>query len=197
MRTLLLAAVAAFSLAACNQAGGGPALPRVQEGAVAPSELTRPSSGVQQVQVTAEVREQLTQYIGQQLDQMQNASGLTPVADGQSIQPMQPGTDHRMVLPLTAGTPYTFVGACDNDCNNVDIELISMTTGGVVASDMLPDDFPIVNYVPTENGEYMVRLILQTCTQAPCFAGARALSGAAGGGAPAQPEQQQGAASDK
>ena len=38
------------------------------------------------------------------------------------------------------------VGACDADCNNVDIELISMTTCGVVAGDTLPDDYPVVNF---------------------------------------------------
>lgn len=180
MRTLLLAAVAAFALTACNQ-GAGPAMPQVQEGAQAPMQLNPPTSGVQQVRITDEVRQNLTQYIDAQLDQMEGASGMTAVADGEAIVAMQPGTDNRMVLPLTAGTPYTFIGACDDDCNNVDIELISMTTGGVVASDVLDDDFPVVNFTPTENGQYMVRLILQTCTMAPCFAGSRALSGSPGG----------------
>lgn len=197
MRTLVLAAVAALALTACNQAGSGPALPRVQEGAQAPSELNPPTSGVQQVQVSEEVRQNLTQYITAQLDQVAGAIGMTAVANGEAIVAMQPGTDNRMVLPLTAGTPYTFIGACDDDCNNVDIELISMTTGGVVASDMLADDFPIVNFTPSENGDYMVRLILQTCTQAPCFAGSRALSGVAGAAAPAPAAAEGGAASDK
>ncbi len=192
MRNLLLAAVAAFALTACNQ-GSGPPLPRVQEGAQAPMQLQPPRSGVEQVQVSEEVRQQLTAYIGQQLDQMQNAAGMTPVANGEAILAMQPGTDNRQVLSLTANTPYMFIGACDNDCNNVDIELISMTTGGVVASDVLPDDFPVVNFTPTENGDYMVRLILQTCTQAPCFAGSRAISGTAGGAT----APQQAAGSDK
>jgi len=182
MRTMILAAVAALALTACNQGGGGPALPRVQEGATAPSTLT-PQPGTRQGQVDDATRTNLLAYIDQQLDQIQGATGMTPVENGEAIVPMQPGTDNRMVLALTAGTPYSFVGACDDDCNNVDIELISMTTGGVVASDMLADDFPIVNYTPSENGQYMVRLILQTCTMAPCFAGSRALSGVAGGAA--------------
>lgn len=186
MRTMILAAVAALALTACNQGGGGPALPRVQEGAQAPSTLT-PQPGTRQAQVDDATRTNLIAYINQQLDQIQGASGMTPVENGEAIVPMQPGTDNRMVLPLTAGTPYSFIGACDNDCNNVDIELISMTTGGVVASDMLADDFPIVQYTPTENGQYMVRLILQTCTTAPCFAGSRALSGVAGGAPAAAP----------
>ena len=197
MRTLLLAAVAALTLTACNPGGAGPALPRVQEGAQAPSTLT-PQPGTRQAQVDDATRDNLNAYIDNQLDQIQGATGMTPVENGEAIVPMQPGTDNRMVLALTAGTPYSFVGACDDDCTNVDIELISMTTGGVVASDMLPDDFPIVNYTPSENGQYMVRLILQTCTVAPCFAGSRALSGTAGGAPAADPAAaQEGAASDK
>ena len=85
-------------------------------------------------------------------------------------------------MELTANTPYTFLGACDGDCTNVDIELIDMRTGGVVASDMLPDDYPVVNFTAPANGQYMVRTILQVCTTAPCFTGMRALTQAAGGG---------------
>ena len=81
---------------------------------------------------------------------------------------------------MTANTSYVIVGACDGDCTNVDIELIDMTTGGVVASDMLPDDYPVVNFTPTADGQYMARLLLQNCTTAPCYAGARVVSSAAG-----------------
>ena len=71
---------------------------------------------------------------------------------------------------------YTVLGACDNDCNNVDVELIDMRTGGVVASDLLPDDYPVVSYTPTANGDYLARLILRTCTTAPCYTGMRLLT---------------------
>ena len=87
-------------------------------------------------------------------------------------------------MQLTAGTPYRIVGACDGDCTNVDIELISMTTGGVVASDMLPDDYPVVNFTPPANGQYIVRLLMQQCTVAPCYAGARVLQQGAGAAGP-------------
>jgi hypothetical protein len=97
---------------------------------------------------------------------------------------MQPGTDHRQNVTLTGGTAYRFVGACDGDCTNFDIELIDMRTGGVVASDMLPDDFPIVNYTPPANGQYIVRSLMQACSVAPCFAGTRALTATAAGAAP-------------
>lgn len=189
-RHFLLAAAAAATLAACNMLpgqGSGPALPPVQAGAQAPSVLT-PQPGVRQAQVTPEVRQQIVTNIGQQLDQFTGrfAGGMAPPAGfTDQINPMQPGTDHRFVMELTANTPYTFLGACDGDCTNVDIELIDMRTGGVVASDMLADDYPVVNFTAPANGQYMVRTILQVCTTAPCFTGMRALTQApaAAGGA--------------
>ncbi|MBL8543331.1 MAG: hypothetical protein JNJ63_05935 [Hyphomonadaceae bacterium] len=193
MMRMALAAMAAFALCGCDQlsqltgGGSGPPLPPVRQGAQAPMTQTRPTGQVQQANVTAEVRQQLIANIGQQLDSIgqQFAAGMAPPQGfTDQVQPMQPGTDHRFQIDLTAGTPYVFIGACDGDCTNVDIELIDVSTGGVVASDVLPDDYPVVQYQPQANGRYIVRLLMQTCTVAPCFAGARALmqSPNAGGG---------------
>lgn len=181
MRKAVLAAMAALALAACGQGGGGsgPALPKTQAGAQAPSVQTPPTSGVQQGNVTNEVRQQLIQQIGDLLGQVDNQfGGGMARAQGtvDEVAPMQPGTDHRWRVTLTGGTAYRVLGACDGDCTNVDIELIDMTTGGVVASDMLPDDYPVVDYTPAANGDYIVRVLMQTCTVAPCYGGARLLS---------------------
>jgi hypothetical protein len=182
MRQLLVAATAAFALAACGAGSDGPALPRVQAGATPPSTQS-PASPTEQTRVTDEVRQQLIAQIGQFLSATQNqyAAGSHTIGND-TIVPMQPGRDHRYIVDLNAGAMYGFIGACDGDCTNIDIELISMTTGGVVANDMLPDDFPIVSYRPEANGQYMVRLLMQACTQAPCYAGVREISDTPGGG---------------
>ncbi|MEZ5955808.1 MAG: hypothetical protein R3C27_01160 [Hyphomonadaceae bacterium] len=179
MRQLLIAAAAALALAACGQGGAdGPPLPRVQAGATPPSTQS-PASPTQQAQITDEVRQQLVENIGQQLTQLQGANARNYAQVGtDTIVPMQPGRDYRFLVDLTGGTEYGFIGACDGDCSNVDLELISMETGGVVANDMLPDDYPIFPYTPAANGQYMVRLLMQACTTAPCFAGARIVSNA-------------------
>jgi hypothetical protein len=180
MKRWVMAAVALAALGACNQltGGGEPPLPTVQAGAQAPTVLA-PKPPVQQANVTPEVRTQLLNQIKSLLDQTQEhfAAGMVP-ANGlaDEIKPMQPGTDHRWPVTLTAATPYTFIGACDGDCTNIDIELIDMRTGGVVASDMLPDDYPVVAFTPPANGQYLARVILQTCTTAPCYTGMRALT---------------------
>lgn len=188
MRRALLAAGAALMLVACGQLqqGSGPPLPPVQQGAQAPSALQRPAGRVQQARITDQERQQARELVGNYLDmaQQQLANGL-PSAEGTSDEfaEMQPGTDHRWQVDLTGGAAYRLVGACDNECSNMDIELIDVATGGVVASDMLEDDFPLVDYTPQANGRYIVRFIMQTCSVAPCFAGARILNA----GATAQP----------
>lgn len=188
MKTWMMAAASMALLAACNQlpgmGGGEPPLPPVQAGAQAPTQLPAAPS-VQQANVTPQVRQQLEAQMTQLLDNYagQFATGMTRVQGmNDEVKPMQPSTDHRWRVSLVANTAYTFLGACDGDCHNVDIELIDMRTGGVVASDMLPDDYPVVNYTPTANGDYIARIILQNCTTAPCYTGMRALSQPAGGG---------------
>jgi hypothetical protein len=186
MMRMMFAAAAALALAACNQGGNGPALPPVQEGAQAPSTLT-PQTAPQQANITDEVRQQLIAQMDTLLDayQQQFAASRTPVEGmADQVVALQPGTDNRWVVNLNAGTDYTFLGACDGDCTNVDIELIDMRTGGVVASDMLSDDYPVVNFTPPANGQYIARLLLQNCTVAPCYTGTRVLTQAAGSAAP-------------
>ncbi len=187
MRQLWVAGVVALMLAACGQGADGPALPPVKAGATPPSTQS-PASGTEQTQVTDEVRQQLITMIGQQLGQLQsaNAPNYAPVGND-TIVPMQPGRDHRFVVDLTGGTEYGFIGACDGDCTNVDLELIDMSTGGVVANDMLPDDYPIFGFTPPANAQYMVRLLMQACTRAPCYAGARVVSNGAGAPPPQAP----------
>jgi hypothetical protein len=183
---LWIAAAAAVALAACGQGGGGSGtdLPPVQAGAQAPMQLPAVSAPPQQAQLTSEQRTQLEQLVAGYLNNVQEqfGQGLAPAAGfSDHVAGMQPSTDDRWVVDLVAGTPYRIIGACDNECSNMDIELIDMNTGGVVASDVLPDDFPVVDFSPTANGRYMVRSIMQTCTVAPCYAGARILARSAGG----------------
>lgn len=182
MRIAVMAG-AMLALAACGQQGSGPALPPVKEGALAPSTQT-PVPGVQQANIPDGQRQQFLDRVVQYLDMAQEQIG-TGMAAAQGFEDelaaMQPGTDHRWQVDLTGGSAYRIVGACDDDCSNMDIELIDVSTGGVVASDMLPDDFPVVDFTPPANGRYIVRLLMQTCSVAPCFAGARVLSGAPAG----------------
>lgn len=178
---VLMAAVGALSLVACNAIGGadGPALPPVKQGAQAPQQLTRPSGqAARDHSISEQDRQGFIGQVNGYLDQIQNgnAEGWTGVQGFPTeIITMGPGTDHRWQVSLTGGTEYRFVGACDQDCSDIDIELVDFSTGGVVASDVLPDDFPVTRFTPPADGRYIVRLSMKTCTTAPCFAGVRVL----------------------
>jgi len=183
---IFVMAVAALALVGCDalNSANGPALPQVKAGATPPSTQS-PGSPTQQVNVTDEVRQQITTGLTGLLDQQLTSGGGQRIAGLEDkIVPMQPGTDNRFVVDMTAGTNYVAYGQCDGDCTNIDIEIISMETGGVVANDMLPDDWPIANFTPEANGQYMIRTLMQACTQAPCFAATRVITI---GGTGAQP----------
>lgn len=187
MRQVWIAAAMAVALAACGQGADGPPLPQVKAGATPPSTQS-PASPTQQANIDDATRQGLIERIGQYLAgyQQQYTNGSSQVG-ADTIVPMQPGHDHRFIVDLNGGARYGFIGACDDDCSNVDIELIDMNTGGVVANDMLPDDFPIAAFAPPANGQYMVRLLLQSCTTSPCYAGVRVVSDTPQAGAPQAP----------
>ena len=176
LRHVLLAAAAAAILAACSESSAR--LPAPQEGVQRPSVQTPPATPPEQVRIDAANRRDVLANISDQLDQIgaNFASGwAAPQGFEDRTTALQPATDHVWRINLNANTDYRLIGACDADCSNVDIELID-SRGGVVAHDMLDDDFPVVEYRPAENGTYYARLLMQSCTRAPCYAGLRLLT---------------------
>ncbi|MBI1186726.1 MAG: hypothetical protein GC206_05245 [Alphaproteobacteria bacterium] len=163
-------AIAALTaLAACGD-GGARAPAHASQSQPAAVQTT-------QVQISPENRRRVEDNIRQLLGEAsaQFAAGKTPVAGAEVITAIQPASDHQFAVELQAGIPYTVVGACDADCTDVDIELLDGGTGQVVASDLLPDDYPVVNFAAPAAARYFVRVILKTCTQSPCYVGARVL----------------------
>jgi hypothetical protein len=130
-----------------------------------------------QANISSADREQLEGLMRSYLDSatQANAQGFTaaPGANDE-IAALQPDADHRWDVNLAAGTSYRILGVCDNECSNVDMELID-GSGAVVQSDVLPDDIPIVNITPAAAGRYSVRMVMKTCTLAPCYVGGRVL----------------------
>jgi hypothetical protein len=186
MRRLgLLAAGAALALAACSD--GGVPLPNTPAGAQAPVELTPTPPTRGRANLSDEERTRWEESVRNYLDAMQQQSGLPKheqIAD--VIVPMDPGTDHRWYVDLVAGATYHFVGACDADCSNVDVEIIA-PQGGVAASDLLPDDYPVATITPQQDGRYIARVLMRACEVAPCYAGVRALTEPAAAAAPNKP----------
>lgn len=138
-----------------------------------PGSMARRSDGVR-----PEVDAGLRRQIGANLDRVQQRFGegmrtAPEFIDG--IAGLQPGEAARWRVNLQANRRYRIIGACDHDCSNIDIELLD-ASGRVVAADALPDNYPLVAYAPGVSGIHEIKLVLQGCRLAPCYAGARILS---------------------
>lgn len=120
---------------------------------------------------------QFAQLISRYLDSyhQQMAAGVPQAPGvGDEIAALRPGGEHRWSVRLDGGRQYGVVGACDNECDDVDL-LLEDPSGQVVASDLLTDDYPLVQVTPPSSGVYTVRIRLVTCTIEPCYVGARLL----------------------
>lgn len=83
---------------------------------------------------------------------------------------MKQGAETSYTITLKGGTAYSIVGMCDTDCSNLDAYLTD-STGKLVDSDTEEDDFPIV--AASASGTYTLRLVMKTCSSAPCAFGAK------------------------
>ena len=106
----------------------------------------------------------------------QHVGGGWPRARGvaDEIAAIDAGQEHRWRVDLERGRTYAFVGACDNECDDVDI-IVEDPSGREVGRDDLTDDFPVVQLSPAASGRYTARLVLVTCTIEPCYVGGRLL----------------------
>jgi hypothetical protein len=70
-------------------------------------------------------------------------------------------------VPLSIGTTYALMGACDTDCSDLDLTLYD-SRGNQVSQDVEMDDFPIVSVTPSRTGTYRVKVTMATCSAEPC-----------------------------
>ncbi|MFZ4121089.1 MAG: hypothetical protein ACOYKM_05430 [Caulobacterales bacterium] len=180
MRFLIVTA-SLLALVACGQQTA-PAQSAAGAGQSAPTSASVPGATPKDGELvdpdTAAGRQQLRDMIGRFLDSAsaEHAQGFQRDAglpDRVEFLQLAQSPD-RWQVNLNAGANYRFVGQCDMECGNIDIELFD-PSGAVVASDVLPDDVPVVSYRPATAGTYTVATYLRTCTQEPCVVGVRAL----------------------
>jgi hypothetical protein len=73
-------------------------------------------------------------------------------------------------INLFAGNTYRITGACDGDCEDIDLVLLN-DKGSEMDSDLLVDDAPILNYTVKTTGSYTIRVIMAQCKEDPCYFG--------------------------
>ncbi len=85
---------------------------------------------------------------------------------------LDPNGEHRWQVRLRGGRSYAFIGACDNECSNLDL-ILEDGSGAQIDSDVLPDDYPLVEVTPPADGVYTLRIQLRACSIGPCYVAAR------------------------
>jgi len=68
---------------------------------------------------------------------------------------------------LRSGREYVMQGTCDDDCTDLDLDVMG-PNGDVVASDHSSDDWPQARFVPWTSGTYRVKVTMYTCDVEPC-----------------------------
>lgn len=83
------------------------------------------------------------------------------------------GESVRLNVRLNGGSEFQMVGACDTDCDDLDIVLLD-ANGKEVDRDDKKDDFPIVG-IP-QAGDYVARVTMVQCDTANCQYGVKAFA---------------------
>ncbi len=81
-------------------------------------------------------------------------------------------TSFEFVVPSEGG--YMIVGACDNDCSDLDLDLEASWR---IDADHEPDDQPIMTNILYPNITYTVKVWMDSCTVEPCNWGVQILQG--------------------
>jgi len=80
------------------------------------------------------------------------------------------GQDNRVTVELRAGSEYKALAECDTRCSDVDLWIYD-EKGDLVASDVLPDDIPLVSLTPSRSGRYTFRTGMVSCGAQRCYYG--------------------------
>lgn len=86
---------------------------------------------------------------------------------------MNDGAGRDFAFALEPGWTYLFQGACDQDCSDVNLELLGPDRARMAIDDA-PHDRPAVAASPAAPGAYVVTVRLAACRVEPCYVGVRA-----------------------
>jgi len=65
-------------------------------------------------------------------------------------------------LTLAAGRTYRIVGVCDQDCDDLDLELRD-ENGNLISRDQSDDDIPFVDVTPKWTGSFKLKITMERC----------------------------------
>lgn len=101
----------------------------------------------------------------------QYAAGLDAVMDDELAR-IAPGDAYDFEVELGEGDTVRVLGACDTNCSDVDL-YVTGPDGAEIGSDVLTDDYPVVDIPNTVGGVYTIRIAMPGCSADSCIGAAR------------------------
>ena len=81
---------------------------------------------------------------------------------------LRQGASETVNIRLDAGVTYLLNGACDTDCDDVDLRIFN-ASGTLLDIDVETDDWPVLSVTPRTSGEYTVRVTMASCETSICY----------------------------
>lgn len=72
-------------------------------------------------------------------------------------------------IRLQGGVEYAILGACDDDCSDLDLRLFSDRGNTQVDVDDDASDLPMVTVTPERTGNYRIQAEMYACSSEPCY----------------------------
>ena len=90
-------------------------------------------------------------------------NGWKQLPDLRDLDLIDDGDYKTITYTLTGGETYKIVGACDNQCSNLDLELRD-DNGNLIQRDSASDDIPIVEVTPRRDGKFSLKVSMRDCS---------------------------------
>jgi hypothetical protein len=115
-----------------------------------------------------------SRYEQQVLSQLDIASrvyrsqGYSPVLS--DVDTLNEGQTMNYTLTLRSGRNYAILGACDEDCADLDLYLYD-GNGDLISNDAETDSYPEVRVSVSRGGEFYLKVTMYGCSSEPCYYG--------------------------
>jgi hypothetical protein len=102
-----------------------------------------------------------------------NTAGATEQGNGYQMSHeifmgrLDDDANESLTIPLDGGNEYVLIGACDQDCSDMDL-VIYDPSGNEVSSDLATDDHPTLHIKSAVNGNYRLKVAMPACRANPC-----------------------------
>ena len=109
--------------------------------------------------------DQVVDNLQSRYDYWRNRSdGWTRLPDLRDTGMLREGGSGTVTYTLVKGNTYKIVGACDNDCSDIDFVLRD-NNDNLIDSDIENDDIPVVEVSPARTGTFTLRTTMRKCSE--------------------------------